>query len=126
VEGDWKTSTVDNRHDFGAIPRSASDRPSGFFRRRESRIDERLTQINLPAVVAIFGEALWQLVKPTRSVQELEAAVTRLVRRIVAREVGPTGRPCAEPHNTAFNTPCGSVDARRVRRPDREHRLKDS
>jgi hypothetical protein len=29
-----------------------------FFRRREGRVDEGLTQIDLPAVTQVFGQAL--------------------------------------------------------------------
>ena len=56
-----------------------------FFRRREGRVDEGFTQIDLAAVAEIFGETLEQPVEPAGALPELEAAMARLIRRIAPR-----------------------------------------
>ena len=66
------------------------DRPQRpLFRRGEGRVDEGFTQIDLPAVPQVFGEALQQPIEAARALPELEAAMARLVRRIARRQVVP-------------------------------------
>lgn len=60
-----------------------------FFRRREGRIDEGFTEINLPAIAEIFGEALQQPIESAAALPLLKPAMTRLVRRIASGQIGP-------------------------------------
>jgi hypothetical protein len=64
-----------------------SQRP--LFRRSEGRIDEGFTQIDLTPVPQVFGQALQQTIKPSGSLPQLEAAMTRLVRWIARGQVVP-------------------------------------
>jgi hypothetical protein len=57
-----------------------SQRP--LFRRGEGRVDEGFTQVDLPAIPQVFGEALQESIEPARSLPHLEAPMARLVRRI--------------------------------------------
>ncbi len=60
-----------------------------FFRRREGRVDEGFTQIDLPAVAEILREPLQEAIEAARSLPDLEAAMAGLVRRIAPRQIGP-------------------------------------
>jgi hypothetical protein len=72
------------------------DRPQRpFFRRGEGRIDEGFTEVNLPAVAEIFGEALQESIEPAAALPLLKAAMARLVGRIASRQIRP-GRPGAQ------------------------------
>ena len=55
-----------------------------FFRRREGRVDEGLTEIDFPAIAEIFGEPLQQPIEATAALPLLKAAMTRLIRRITS------------------------------------------
>jgi hypothetical protein len=60
-----------------------------LFRRRESRVDEGLAQIDLAAIAEIFGEALQQPIESAASLPLLKPAMARLIRRIAPRQVRP-------------------------------------
>jgi hypothetical protein len=60
-----------------------------LFRRREGRVDERFTEIDLPAIAEILREALEQSIEPPASLPLLKTAMARLIRRIAPRQVRP-------------------------------------
>ena len=60
-----------------------------FFRRGEGRIDEGFTEIDLPAIPQVFGEALQEPIEAARALPQLETAMAGLVRRIARRQIVP-------------------------------------
>lgn len=66
------------------------DRPQRpFFRRREGRVDEGLTEIDLAAVAEIFREPLQESIQAAAVLPLLKAAVTGLIGWIAPRQVMP-------------------------------------
>jgi hypothetical protein len=76
------------------------DRPQRpLFRRGEGRIDEGLTEINFAAVAEIFGQSLKQAIESPAALPLLKAPVTRLIRRVSRREIGPGGARPEDPQD---------------------------
>jgi hypothetical protein len=105
------------------------DRPQRpFFRRGEGRIDEGFTQIDLPAVAEIFGEALQEPIESAAALPLLKAAVAGLVRRVALRQIRPRGAGAQDPqHAVEHGARIGPRPATTIRstaRPKRrfEHR----
>jgi hypothetical protein len=66
------------------------DRPQRpLFRPGEGGVDEGFGEIDFPAVAEIRGQAFEQPIESATALPELKAPVTRLVRRIAWRQVGP-------------------------------------
>jgi hypothetical protein len=78
-----------------------SQRP--LFRRGEGRVDEGFTQIDLPAVSQVLGEALQQPVQTPRALPELEAAMAGLVRRIAGGQVVPRRTRAQDPQHAVHH-----------------------
>jgi len=72
---------------------------SPLFRRGEGRVDEGFTQIDLPAVPQVLGQALQQPIKAPRALPELKAAMARLIRRVPCRQVVPRGAGAQHPQH---------------------------
>ena len=74
-----------------------------FFRRREGRVDEGFTQIDLAAVPEVLGEALQQPIEAARALPALEATMARLVRRIARWQVVPRRARAQDPEHTVHD-----------------------
>jgi len=70
-----------------------------FFRRGEGRVDEGFTQIDLPAIAEIFGEALQQPIEAAGALPELEATMAGLIWRIPRRQIVPRGAGAQHPQH---------------------------
>jgi hypothetical protein len=68
---------------------------SPFFCPGEGGIDEGFGQIDFPAVSEIRGESFEQAIEAATALPELKSTVTRLIRRVARRQVGP-GRAGAQ------------------------------
>lgn len=66
------------------------DRPQRpFFRPGVGGVDEGFGQIDLAAIAEVFRKALQQPIKAAAALPLLKAAMTRLIRRIASRQIGP-------------------------------------
>ena len=58
VDGERKTMAVANRPDFAAFTASVGPMAEPFFRRAEAGVDERLAEIEFPAIAEVFASHL--------------------------------------------------------------------
>jgi hypothetical protein len=80
------------------------DRSQGpFFRRGEGRVDEGFTEIDLPAIPQVFGEALQESIEPARSLPQLKATMAGLIRRIPRRQVVPRRARAQHPEHAVHH-----------------------
>lgn len=104
------------------------DRPQRpFFRRREGRVDESLTEINLAAVAEVFGQALQQPIEPATALPLLKAAMTGLIGRVPRRQIAPGRARAQHPEHAVQHRPrIGPRPAPAIGAPPRaERRFED-
>lgn len=89
VNGDRKTGAVCNDHDLRNLARLVIPRCSPFFRQHKGAVNEVFRDIDLATFGTIVSDRLEHLVEDGRVDLLLEAAVTRLVRRVAVGQVLP-------------------------------------
>ncbi len=83
------------------------DRPQRpLFRPGVRGIDEGFTEIEFAAVAEILGQALEQAIEAAAALPLLKASMTRLVRRVARREIGPRGARAQHPEHAVEHGAC--------------------
>lgn len=92
--------TVADCHDFAPFPAARrADSSAPLFRPAERGVDKGFGEIDLAAVSQIFCETLQEHFQAPGALPQLEAAMTRLVRRIAARQIVPRRAGAKDPQH---------------------------